>query len=361
MATSELTATINEVLQVLTDKERDVIRGRFALSGGQRETLEAIGKKFNVTRERIRQIEAAALKKLRRTVAASDLAKISNIGKKEIEKAGGVLLEEMMISRVLEKIQSVSQIDGCIIKLSLSVHEDVMLQERTRQFKPFWHLRTIAVKDIAVTANRAAVKLEKATDVVDEETLVNQLRAMAANSSSTCTHPAAIASVLHADHRFKHTEKGWGLMTWRHIHPRSIRDKALMVMRSSEKPMHFVEIANAIAEGNFNKKTVTIQAVHNELIRDSRFALVGRGLYALAEWGYSSGSITDIIEDYLTKKGASDRDDIVNAVLQERQVRRSTVVLNLQKTEWFVRVGRRVYEFDPKKKKLPKGKRTRRG
>ena len=54
-----------EVLQSLTDREAKVLRLRFGLEDGRPRTLEEVGKEFDVTRERIRQIEAKALRKLR--------------------------------------------------------------------------------------------------------------------------------------------------------------------------------------------------------------------------------------------------------------------------------------------------------
>ena len=57
-----------EVLDTLTDREQKVLRLRFGLDDGRPRTLEEVGKEFNVTRERIRQIEAKALRKLRNPV-----------------------------------------------------------------------------------------------------------------------------------------------------------------------------------------------------------------------------------------------------------------------------------------------------
>lgn len=56
---------LNEVLDTLTDREENVLRLRFGLEDGQTKTLEQVGQQFGVTRERIRQIEAKALRKLR--------------------------------------------------------------------------------------------------------------------------------------------------------------------------------------------------------------------------------------------------------------------------------------------------------
>ena len=56
---------LDEVLNTLTEREGKVLRLRFGLEDGRQRTLEEVGKEFNVTRERIRQIEAKALRKLR--------------------------------------------------------------------------------------------------------------------------------------------------------------------------------------------------------------------------------------------------------------------------------------------------------
>ena len=56
---------LSEVLDTLTEREEKVLRLRFGLVDGRPRTLEEVGKEFNVTRERIRQIEAKALRKLR--------------------------------------------------------------------------------------------------------------------------------------------------------------------------------------------------------------------------------------------------------------------------------------------------------
>ena len=60
-----------------------MVRKRFALQGHQKQTLEKIGKHFNVTRERIRQIESIALGKLKRTVRTTKLDEVNDVAKEE--------------------------------------------------------------------------------------------------------------------------------------------------------------------------------------------------------------------------------------------------------------------------------------
>ena len=56
---------VSELLEALNERERQVIRLRYGLDGGRTHTLEEIGEQLNVTRERVRQIEARAMEKLR--------------------------------------------------------------------------------------------------------------------------------------------------------------------------------------------------------------------------------------------------------------------------------------------------------
>jgi len=108
--------------------------------------------------------------------------------------------------------------------------------------------------------------------------------------------------------------------------------------------LHFSEIADAIKKSEFKRKDVTTQAIHNELIKDSRFVLIGRGIYALREWGYKRGTVADVIAEVLKKEGAPlHHDEIVRRVLKSRQVKETTILLNLQGKPQFKRVAKATY------------------
>ncbi|MGH9265982.1 MAG: sigma-70 family RNA polymerase sigma factor, partial [Acidimicrobiales bacterium] len=68
-----LSEAVGEALEELTERERQVVRLRFGLDDGQIRTLEEVGKEFGVTRERIRQIEAKTLAKLRHPIRSQKL------------------------------------------------------------------------------------------------------------------------------------------------------------------------------------------------------------------------------------------------------------------------------------------------
>lgn len=345
--TINLSEVLNEMFMVLNGKEKEVIIQRFSLDNKPKRTLESIGQKFSVTRERIRQIEKIALGKLRRTVNASRLATVNELADEFISESGGLLLETSLVSLILNKISSSENVDAYIIKLALNINPNIKNVDKTNTTKPFWCLRDFDLSLMnAVTATAHKV-LKKKGDVMGNSKLITQIRQVLGASVEECTDPMIISS-LEVDRKFKAVEDGFGLMIWRHINPRSIRDKAYIILKREKKPLHFVEIANKIAKAGFDKKIVTTQAVHNELIRYEQFVLVGRGLYALKELGYTKGTVSDVIETLLKKKSPMTKQEIIEGVLEQRHVKKGTISLNLQKNSQFLRVGRAVYKLDPK-------------
>src|SRR6185295_3243721 len=140
----------------------------------------------------------------------------------------------------------------------------------------------------------------------------------------------------------------WGLIKWPMVNPKNIRDKIYVILYEHKKPMHFSEIAKAIKGSDFKRKDVTTQAIHNELIKDKRFVLIGRGIYALREWGYKQGTVADVIAEVLKKEGGPlHRDEIVRRVLKSRQVKETTILLNLQGKSQFKRVAKATYDLSP--------------
>jgi len=343
-----LAEIIEEMFLVLTNKEKDVIVQRFSLDNKPRRTLESIGQKFSVTRERIRQIEKIALGKLRRTVQTTRLNLVNEIANKVIEENGGLLLERKLVGEILNAIKSSEDLDANIIKLALSINPSLTKIEKNNTYKSFWKQKEVELSAVSTIINNGVKVLKKREEVMTSPKLITQIRQNLGEKVEGFTDPM-IKSALELDKRIKQTEAGFGLMTWRHINPRSIRDKAYIILKNEKKPLHFVEIANKISEAGFDKKVVTVQAVHNELIRYEQFVLVGRGLYGLKECGYSKGTVAEVIEDLLSKKSPMTKQEIIDGVLKQRHVKKGTISLNLQKNPQFVRIGRAVYQLEKKK------------
>lgn len=339
---------MEEMLLVLSPKEKEVMIKRFSLDSKPRLTLEKIGQKFAVTRERVRQIEKIALIKLRRTVLNSKLQNINEISSACIKKNGGVTLESKLLAEILNAIGSENDIDASIIRLALNTNAGLLKSEKNNQYHSYWRSKEISVKDVHEIIEAGVQKLQEAGDVVAFDQLAEQVKNKLLEQEKN-VELATILSALEVDKRLKKMKEGFGLNTWRHVNPRSIRDKAYIVLKKIGQPLHFVDIANKIIESAFDKKIVTVQAVHNELIRYEQFVLVGRGLYALKEWGYKKGTVSEIIESLLRKKSPLSKQEIITGVLKQRQVKKGTISLNLQKNTTFIRVGRAVYALKGKK------------
>src|SRR6185436_18963921 len=115
-------------------------------------------------------------------------------------------------------------------------------------------------------------------------------------NDNSVAHVKALASVS----KLVATLNGrWGLTKWPMVNPKNIRDKIYVILHEGGKHMHFNEIAKSIKDSAFKRKDVTTQAIHNELIKDDRFVLIGRGIYALKEWGYDKGTVADVISNIL--------------------------------------------------------------
>jgi hypothetical protein len=87
-----------------------------------------------------------------------------------------------------------------------------------------------------------------------------------------------------------------------------------------------------------------VQTVHNELIKDSRFVLVGRGVYALKEWGYEPGQVKDIITKILRENGPLTQGEILERVSKQRLVKENTILLNLSNKKNFLRDSQGKYK-----------------
>lgn len=343
-----LMEVIEDMFMVLSEKEREVIVKRFSLDNKERQTLESIGRTFNVTRERVRQIEKIALSKLKRTLTNTKLKYINEVGNAILKENGGLLLEKDLVSKILSTIDKSENVDAYIVRLALTISHDLKNLEKTNVFTSAWHLSSIPQEDIIAVLNHAISTLKDAKEVIEKGEFHKKLLDKKFNIDDISE--SFFESVLKIDQRLKIVDEGYGLMTWRHINPKSIRDKAYIVLKKTKKPLHFVDIAKKITDSGFDKKVVTVQAVHNELIRYPQFVLVGRGLYALKEWGFQDGTVSDIIQSLLEKKSPLSKQDITKGVLKQRQVKKGTISLNLQKNKHFVRVGRAMYALDLSKK-----------
>ena len=334
-----LSTAVTDILGVIEqDREREIITRRFGLYD-RKETLEQIGELLGITRERVRQLEKAILIRLK--IAAADnkiptvheierilirhlsekgrVARISDIAA-DIIGASATPQHRSHIAFIAELTPSIS-----VVGENDDFHHSIGIKEHADEKKIKSHVDEI-VKTIK--QHGTPIGIEELHGKLSHE------------------HPDHVKALASTSKKLASLKGQWGLVKWPTVNPKNIRDKIYVILADNGKPMHFSDIAKAIKISDFKRKDVTTQAIHNELIKDKRFVLIGRGIYALDTWGYSKGTVADIISDVLRKAGTPlHRDEIVKRVLESRQVKETTILLNLQSKSQFKRVSKATYEL----------------
>ncbi len=335
----KLQELVQYMLVVLSEKEKYIIQQRFSLESDKKQTLEEIGQHFGITRERVRQIEKAALKKLARSAQNSNIRVLTSFAKTLLEKEGGVLKDSSFKSLLVNILPNVDADQLQELHLALVLDSEIHFEPNTLKFHPYWRLTSIPEAKVKRVIDRGLQTLKKNKQVLSSERLSSKIvETVKMDLSANATQ-----RILEVCKDCKFTSEGVGLASWRHIHPRTLRDKILFIFNKEKKPLHFRKITQHIVEHHFDLKNINHQAVHNELIRNEQFILIGRGIYALKEWGFEAGTVAEVIQDILKEGVPMTREEVTKAVLERRQVKSITIYLNLKNKELFSRVGRNHY------------------
>lgn len=320
------------LLGVLPERSQEVLNKRLGLiKGSQSQTLEAIGKKHGITRERVRQIENFALNSIRKSREYEEESPAFIELRRAMQQSGGVVEEsDFLGSMTANEKDSIAQNH---LLLLLTLGEDFSKYKEDKDFRHRWTVD----KQIAEQIHSSLHKLHddlSVKNLISEEEITDILLREAADVAEEYRNKETAKNWLKLSKVVgKNPLNDWGLTQSPNINVRGIRDYAYLVLRKNGKPMHFTEVAKRITE-DFGKKAHTATC-HNELIKDPRFVLVGRGLYGLTEWGYSNGVVREVIRGLLQKNGPLDKEAIIEQVLKERFVKENTVLVNLQNSEHF--------------------------
>lgn len=334
---TSLTQAVNDILGVIEqDREKEIITRRFGLFD-RRETLEQIGELLGITRERVRQLEKAILIRLKIAAEENKVPAIHEVERTIIRH----LSENGRVGRVKDVTNSIVGKDSddrhrahiaFVSELSPNL---VVIGENDH-----YH-HAVGIKEYG---DEKKIKSNVDEIVKTIKTHGEPLQIEALHTKLNHEHPSQVRALASTSKHLASLKDHWGLTKWPTVNPKNIRDKIYVILADNGKPMHFSEIAQSIKDSDFKRRNVTTQAIHNELIKDKRFVLIGRGIYALDSWGFSKGTVSDIITDVLKKAGEPlHRDEIVKRVLKSRQVKETTILLNLQSKSQFKRVAKATY------------------
>lgn len=311
------------------ERSREVLALRYGIDGN-RETLEKIGTSYGITRERVRQIEKSAITFLKK----QNLEEI-----KEIKQLFDTIIKEKIASfDQLKDVYGENAFNAC--RFLLNLNSDIIELAEDDRKKATFAIKQINEKMLDDFLKRAVGVLHKADDHLKYDVFLKELKIVAMQNNfpeELVKKTLAISKQIILD------GEDVGLSNWSTINPKSIKDKTHYILRKHGEPLHFDTISKKVR--NISNKQITKQAVHNELIRDERFVLVGRGIYALSEWGFKNGTVSEIIEEVLNEHTSLHKNDIVEKVLERRIVKETTIILNLQNKNKFMRVGKATYSI----------------
>ncbi len=338
---SAIKKTVSDLLKDVSARNRDIISRRFGLKTGKKETLESIGSSYQITRERVRQIEEATLSQLRQTIAGNaDAAKYMEQAKGILTSSGGVMLEKDLFKSFSGQEGDTVANSSLVFLLALS--GEMLRTSDTDDTHPHWAVDKDAHQSFHATVAGLTKILDKTGRVVPEQdfhALAQKSNVPSFTQSGKTVQSHEIKAAMAVSKNLaRNIFNEIGLASWSEIKPKGVRDKAYLVLKKVKEPKHFVEIAKLINTSGFANKKANVQTVHNELIKDNRFILVGRGLYALSEWGYKSGTVKDVLVDILRNHGKPlNKAALMAKVKDARMVKENTILLNLQDSRTFVK------------------------
>jgi DNA-directed RNA polymerase delta subunit len=323
-----------EILANLPQRSQEIIKKRFGLDSGKVETLEKIGNDYQITRERVRQIISDSIKKISKLSDADAFKTAEERIVLEISKRDGIISQE----HLFEKLASGSpKEERAIVFFALCLNRIIEVENR-ELLRKSWSLSMDVLDEVEEFSEIAKNVFSLSKVPLNDAEVVEKI--MQEHKGITKNQVLSFLSVLSEISKNKFDK--WGFSHWMEINPKGTRERIYLILKEKNKPLHFTQIAKSIDETGIGKRKSHPQTVHNELIKDDRFVLIGRGTYALSEWGYVPGTIKDVIGDILRKSGKPmTKDEILEEISKSRQVKKTTVMINLNNKKEFAKQDNR--------------------
>jgi len=319
---------VKTLLGGLSERAGKIVRLRFGLDENEGMTLEAIGQIYGITRERVRQIEDFALKAVRKSSAFGEAGVIFDEVKTAMEEYGGLVHEREFLHHLAKDQTTQNNLHFLLVlgDAFTRLREDDIFHHR-------WTTDETLAGSVHQSLKNLCLKLTDDDLLSESEIVAHLLANLATDLPTEKAEPHARRWLALSKEVGQSPIGEWGLTRSPNVRVRGIRDYAYLIMRRHGSPMHFTEVAKAIGE-TFGRRA-NAATCHNELIKDPRFVLVGRGMYALAEWGYAPGIVRDVIAAILEKHGPLPKAEVIAKVMKERYVKPNTILVNLKNPKYF--------------------------
>ena len=324
---------LDEIARVLNPRVREVIEKRFGLRSVACQTLESIGGNLGITRERVRQIEALGLKQLANKNVLEPLRPVFDAIEKHLKEHGGVRRENHFVKEAARLFGVEEKNKENLVNFALTLGKGRFSHfKETPAHHASWALDASAFNRAAALTDELKKRLSNEKGPVAKSSMLKIASSFAGESAEK----SLISHIELSRHISQNPFGEWGLTHSPEVSPKGVKDKAYLIFKKEKQPLHFEQVANLINAAAFSERRAHPQTVHNELIKDPRFVLVGRGTYALADWGYEPGTVKDVLVSVLKNaKGGLTKNEIIKTVRGKRLVKENTILLNLQNKKVF--------------------------
>jgi len=321
---------ITELLKTLNDREKEILIKRYSLKGEKKSTLEGIGKEHGITRERVRQIENIAVKKAKSI--AEKLNQIEDLKTSVndlLDQYLGILGEKTLISKVIEKEEDNEDYHITKFLISKLLNDYYDIKKEDDEFATAYRKKDHNWEEFYDAIQKIIQIFTKVSEPIHENKLWKAYEnEPEINFKNDKMNHDVLLNYLIMSKKIEQNPLGeLGLVDWKSITPKRMGDKIRLVMKNLQKPLHFREIAEEINKMNFDKKIAHPATIHNELILDDDYILVGRGIYALKKWGYEPGKVSEVVEKILKQEGPMSKKELIDKVLEKKIVKRTTINL----------------------------------
>ncbi len=313
---------LEKVIFDVPSRSQEIIKSRYGITADRPKTLEEIGKDYKITRERVRQIIKEVFKKIKLKEKEDSFRQTGRKIEFTINQNNGIIKKE----DVLYKLAGKDLKEQNAVRFLLECLENIVSREIENEMEMSYHTGNFDFSEWQEIKNVAKEILESEKEVIIDDDFYGRFSKKVDSADRN-----KFFNFINVSKEIEKNSFGkWGLSHWGDVNPRVAWQRAYVVLKEIGKPLHFKEIAQFIDKYELSKKKTHPQTIHNELIKNDQFVLVGRGVYALSKWGYKKGTVKDVLEDILKESNQPmERDEILDRISKIRQVKKSTILINL--------------------------------
>jgi DNA-directed RNA polymerase specialized sigma subunit len=326
----------NNLLSAESGRAQEIVKMRFGLEQAEPQTLEKIGRENKITRERVRQIIGDVLKRLKQKKNEADFKEAEDKIVFAIGNNNGIMEE----SKLIEKLSGGDYKEANAVALFGELSDKIIAFEEKGEIKKSWAVSRDVLGKVQEIERLSKEIFGKEKKLLTDNEIVEKISQRLAEKKAAFSREQILNYLAVLADVQKNKFSKWGIAGWKEINPKGTRERIYLILKEKREPLHFTEIAKLIDQYGLSKRKAHPQTVHNELIKDERFILVGRGIYALKEWGYKRGTIQEVLHDILDKSQKSlTKEEILMEVMKLRKVKKATVMINLNNSKIFEKVN----------------------